>query len=72
MNEINHTCENFEFLENFDNELNKQLTEYDKDKNISVEDGNYLSYSRLLGISETFTNENINSPFFLKSKKKGV
>ena len=66
LDKINCACEIFELLEKFENELNKKLKEYDKEKNINIENENDLSYSHLLDKSHLFTNEKINSPIFVK------
>ena len=66
LNKINCACEIFELLENFEKELNKKLKEYDKEKNVNEEDEHNLSYSNLLDKSHLFTNDKINSPFFVQ------
>ena len=66
LSKINCACQIFELLENFENELNKKLKEYDKEKKINVEDEHNLSNSHLLDKSHLFTNEKINSPFFVQ------
>ena len=65
---INCACEIFQLLENFENELNNKLSEYNREKNnINLsEDESDLSYSHLLDKSHLFTNEKINSPIFVK------
>ena len=67
IDKINCACEIFQLLENFENELNNKLNEYDKEKNNMnlSEDENDMSYSHLLDKSHLFTNEKINSPIFV-------
>ena len=68
VDKINCACEIFQLLENFENELNNKLNEYNKEKynmNLS-EDENNLSTSYLLDKSHLFTNEKINSPIFIE------
>jgi len=68
VDKINCACEIFQLLENFENELNNKLNEYNKEKynmNLS-EDENNLSTSYLLDKSHLFTNDKINSPIFIE------
>ena len=65
---INCSCEVYQILENFEQELHNKLGKFTREKsnNILSEDENNMSYSHLLDKSHVFTNENINSPIFVK------
>ena len=66
---ISSACEIYQILENFERELNGKLEGFNKEKSnnyLSEEENNNMSYSHFLDKSHLFTNENINSPIFVK------
>ena len=65
---ISCACDVYQILENFEQELHNKLGKFTREKsnNVLSEDENNMSYSHLLDKSHLFTNENINSPIFVK------
>ena len=65
---ISCACDVYQILENFEQELHNKLAKFTREKsnNVLSEDENNMSYSHLLDKSHLFTNENINSPIFVK------
>ena len=66
---ISCACDIYQIVENYERELSNKLDELKLEKSnnyLSEDENNNMSYSRLLDKSHLFTNENINSPVFVK------
>jgi hypothetical protein len=65
MDKINCACEIFKLLEHFENEINLKIKGHNNEKDLSEEDSR-LSSSHLSNKDHIFTNEEMNSPIFVK------